>query len=845
MFMNYLSLTQVALALLLAAVAAQAESGGVSFQREIRPLLSDNCFFCHGPDEKHRKADLRLDTREGAFADLGGYHAIVPGKPEESAILQRMNHTDPDELMPPPESRKSLTKAQIDLVRQWIADGAEWQEHWSFIPPQRPTVPGGAAPWGNSPVDAFIFRAAEQRGLRPSEEADRETLIRRVTLDLTGLPPTLEEIDAFLADTSSDAYEKVVDRLLESTHYGEHMARYWLDAARYGDTHGLHLDNYREIWPYRDWVVTAFNDNKPFDVFTTEQLAGDLLEDPTEDQLVATGFNRCHVTTNEGGSIKEEVYVRNVVDRVVTTGSVFMGLTFECTRCHDHKFDPLSMKDFYSMFAYFNSIDGSPMDGNRKDHAPILKMTTPAQKKELAALQKKKDELAARLNEPWTEIDALQARWEKELEKEERKDLPKGVRGALGKPGDQRSDDERERVRAHFRGKVCEEADLVSLRDALKEATDARAALDKSIPTTLIYRERKEAKPAFILTRGEYDQRGEEVSRETPSVLPPRKEGTPNNRLGLAQWLLDPGHPLTARVAVNRFWQQCFGIGLVKTAEDFGSQGEPPSHPELLDWLAVEFMETGWDVKALMKLFVMSGTYRQSSVVTPEILERDPDNRFYARGPRFRLDGEVLRDQALAASGLLVVKSGGPGVKPPQPDGLWFAVGYSGSNTVRFKADEGPDKVHRRTLYTFFKRTAPPPQMSTFDGPSREACIVRRERTNTPLQALLLMNDPQYVEAARALAERGIREGGSQWDDRLRHMFRLVTGRRATAEELTDLRNGFSADRIYYAERMDAAKQLIEIGERPVDADVPANELAALTMVANLLFNLDEVIMKN
>lgn len=978
----------------------------VDFNRDIKPIFSDHCYACHGPDANQRKADLRFDEEAAAKADLGGYAAIVPGKPEESALMERILTSDEDDLMPPADFKKPLSTEQIELIRQWVAEGATWADHWSFEPIQRPAVPaleneGGA----RNAIDSFVRHRLQEEGLDPAPEGRRETLIRRVSLDLSGLPPTPDEVDDFLADTSPDAYERVVDRLLRSSRYGEHQARFWLDAARYGDTHGLHLDNYREMWPYRDWVVDAFNRNLSYRDFVIEQLAGDLLPNATRDQIVATGFNRCNVSTSEGGSIKEEVYVRNVIDRVVTTSTVFMGVTFECTRCHDHKFDPFTMKDFYSFFAYFNSIDGEPLDGNRKDHAPVLRLPNEQQSDALTRLDRGIEDGEQKVSADWAEVDALQREWELSLlaaqasqesipdqtglvlrdwysvgpfsdarlyllsrkhgpegksidlessfktntdetvtwqkrgswkDGEVHKDLtgdmaanfiyrviesPKeqDVKVSLGsddglkvylnekellsqdvsrgvapdqetvslplkqgrnelllkivnyggetgyyfsvldavdqlpkellevvalEPGE-RSDEQRKQLREHYRNKEADYPELVTAIDRLKNLREERAAVDRDIPLTLVWREREAPRQAFILKRGEYDQKAEEVTRRTPAVFPPLPEGAPNNRLGLALWLTDERHPLTARVAVNRFWQRLFGTGLVKTSEDFGSQGEPPSHPELLEWLASTFRESGWDVKALMKTMVMSATYRQSSKMSPDLVARDPANRLLARGPRFRLDGEVLRDQALLLSGLLVEIQGGSSVKPPQPDGLWFAVGYSGSDTVRFKPDTGSDKVHRRSLYTFIKRTSPPPQMSTFDGPSREACVMRRERTNTPMQALLLLNDPQYVEAARALAGRALMVSGLTDRERAAWMFRWATGRRAEPQEIDELVTGFEEERKVFASDPKSAEALIGVGEAKAAVEMSPGVLAAWTTVASLILNLDEVVTKN
>jgi len=1062
---SFLTVGPLALALLgiiLSSVGSADES--VDYVRDIGPILSDNCYACHGPDAESREADLRLDLRESAFGELpSGEIAIVPGKPDESELLRRIVADDADELMPPAETEKSLKPEQVELIRRWIQQGANWQEHWSFILPQRPASPHVSdATWCRNPIDSFILARLDSAGLKPSAQADKETLLRRVTFDLTGLPPTLDEIDAFLADDSPTAYEQVVDRLLRSPHYGEHMARFWLDAARYGDTHGLHLDNYREIWPYRDWVVRAFNNNMPYDEFTIEQLAGDLLPNATLNQRVATGFCRCNVSTSEGGSIEEEVYTRNVVDRVTTMGTVFLGLTLECTRCHDHKFDPLTMHDFYSLFAFFNSIDGPALDGNHADTQPSIPVPTPEQAEtleharkriaEIQAVQKKHRQGMESVFQLWVQehrqqpvgiemptIEGLVGHYQLETESEgkvtnavtpessgkvegtpssvpgrygagleltaaayvdlgdvfdlehnksfsvgiwvrvpkdatgtvfsktkdekqgyalkvdkgqvaffltnkeagnaiqvvsaenvlipdswqhllicydgsakaagvamyvdgnrqpliikqdtlEHRGAPRsidsgdghfligrygkaqplvggqvddlriynrclsmtealgvmfsgGVGELLSQPAEQLAPKQLEELRQYYFHYF--DAAYAELFNEMAQLYSQQTDVLTHMAVSLIWRERKEPRDAFILNRGEYDQKGDKVGRATPALFAPLPEDAPPNRLGLAQWLVDRQNPLTARVAVNRFWAQAFGTGIVKTAEDFGSQGDVPSHPKLLDWLAVNFVESGWDVKSLMKSIVMSSTYRQSSQMTPELVERDPENRLLAHGPRFRLDAEMLRDQALSVSGLLVKKLGGPSVKPPQPAGLWFAVGYSGSNTVHFVADTDQEKVHRRTLYTFLKRTSPPPQMSTFDAPSREACTVRRERTNTPLQALLMLNDPQYVEAARALAERVLREGEADSESRIRLMMRLCTGRKVQQAAVDELHRLYRNQREGFEKDPEKAKMLVNVGQSPHDEKLENAQLAAWTMVANVVLNLDEVVTKN
>ncbi len=797
------------------APADEAPAVTVDFARQIRPIPAEKCFPCHGLDAEKRKGDLRLDTAEGLFAEVDDGFAVVRGDPEASVLYQRVVHESPRQRMPPSKWKKELSRDEIELVRKWIEEGAAWEQHWSLVPLVAPRVPAARAASGDgNEIDAFIRARLEKEGLSPSPEADRTTLIRRVSLDLTGLPPAPEEVDAFLADGSEDAYERVVDHLLGSTHYGEHMARYWLDAARYGDTHGLHLDNLRQIWPYRDWVIEAFNANMRFDQFTIEQLAGDLLPDATVEQRTATGFCRANVTTSEGGVIPEEYDVHYTVDRVATMSTVWMGISMGCVRCHEHKFDPFEMKDFYQLYAFFNSLDGPVMDDNAPLPAPVLKAPNRANRPKIAALE--------------TEIEALRQSIE-------------SAAAAAGTDAATAGTDAAAAGTDTVAGDACQMSAALAGLEKERRRLETEGAIE-----TLVWKDAASPRPAHILIRGEYDKPGERVERDMPAALPPlpaTMEGRTPTRLDLARWLVSPEHPLTARVTVNRFWQQYFGVGIVETTEDFGSQGAQPTHPGLLDWLAVEFRESDWDVKRLQKLIVMSKTYRQSAAVTPELLARDPANRLLARGPRFRLDVEVIRDSALAVSGLLVRRIGGPGVRPYQPPGIWEAVGYTDSNTVKYTRDSG-EALYRRSVYTFWKRTAPPPSMVAFDAPSRETCTVRRSRTNTPLAALTLMNDEQFVEASRNLAQRVIREGGATPPERASYAFRAVTSRRPSQEELETVIEILATHRARYESDREAAGKLIRVGDsEPPDA-IDESLLAAWTMTCNLLLNLDEFVTK-
>ena len=1145
-------------------------SDSVDFGRDVRPILSDHCFACHGPDEEERMAGLRLDSADGIL------DAVEPGEVEASELIERIVTDDPDVVMPPPEYGKPLSRKQIETLKNWIDDGAEYQDHWAFTVPVKQGTANTSLKSATEAINYFIDRQVNAVGLIPNAEADRRTLLRRVCLDLTGLPPTKEQLKSFLTDQSPGAYERLVDRLLQTPAFGEHIGRYWLDVVRYADTHGLHLDNYREMWLYRDWVINAFNANMPMDQFVTEQLAGDLIPNATVDQQIASGFNRLNVTTNEGGSIYDEVFARNVMDRTDAFGTIFLGLTTGCAVCHDHKFDPITMHDYYSLSAFFNSLDGRAMDGNIKDHPPVLAVPSQEQKKQIDQLQASLDDLRREIRGPIEAVDKAQREWEDRIirdvkpvtsvlhpasieseagvemkitddhcvevaskaaakdvttilariptgqswrtvhleavvrddkervglssngnvvlseikievnenpktdqwkevkvlsgvadvvqdkfdladafddkidsnlgwavagfdklgprnawltippletkskqamlrfqlayksgyaahqfrrirlslstgspdasvaqpiefgvvhaagpfpianansgysrsiasqgkpfdadetfkyedreyrwqqlgdigqvevyslptvkdrssaillhqnivspEKQkisllfdtsdghiiylngkkvrERKgprkinplsaryelDLKKGnnrlyvkvvnhsapslmsyayqasgvkvpkrlVELLKKKPKDRTSEDQKS-LQKYYRIVHCSHPDWLALKQEEKATTKLLEETKASVPTTLVWKETTEPRKAHILLRGQYENPGEVVSRDTPEFLPSMDESLPKSRLGLAQWLLSDDHPLTSRVMVNRFWQQCFGEGLVKTSEDFGSQGQPPSHPDLLDWLAIDFRENNWDVKRLLKSIVMSKPYKRSAKIAQRQLEMDPDNRLLARGPRHRLDAEVLRDQSLAISGLLVDRQGGPGVKPPQPKGLWYAVAYTRSNTANFEADKD-ENVYRRSVYIFWKRTSAPPQMSTFDAPSRESCTARRERTNTPLQALLLMNETQYLESARHFATRSLEQSELETPaQRISWMFETATARVPSKEEVAELVLLAEDLSKHYAANPSEANEL---------AGSSAVEKAVWTMVASTILNLDEVVTK-
>jgi hypothetical protein len=766
----------------------------VRFSRDVLPILSENCFQCHGPDEKARKAKLRLDTAEGAGA------VIKPRKSDESELILRVNAQADDQRMPPPRTNRRLSAAQKDVLRRWIEEGAAWGKHWAYETPARPLLPpvkNGA--WARNAIDFFILARLEKEGLAPSPEAARETLIRRVTLDLTGLPPTPREVDAFLADRSPDAYERLVDRLLASARYGERMAMEWLDEARYADTNGYQNDFARTMWPWRDWVIDAFNRNQPFDRFVNEQVAGDLLPGATVSQRIATGFNRNNRTVTEAGSIDEEWRVENAVDRVETTATVFLGLTMGCGRCHDHKFDPISQREFYQFFAFFNSVNEKGVYTEQRGNVPpLVRLPTP------------QDE--ARLRQFDGAIAAAE-RAQRELES--------------AKPG-----------------RDLLEGELRALKDKVAKLRKERAEHEQRVTSVMVMEDLPKPRETFVLKRGRYEMpdRSQKVEPGVPACLSPWPADAPRNRLGLARWLVSPDNPLTARVTVNRFWQHYFGTGLVKTAENFGLQGEPPSHPELLDRLATEFVKGGWDVKAMQHLIVTSATYRQASKAGPALWQRDPDNRLLARGPRFRLAAEVVRDNALAVSGLLAEKVGGPSVKPYQPPGLWEQLA-GGAGEGPYVQDKAPG-LYRRSLYVYRKRTVPHPALTTFDAPSREVCQVKRPRTNTPLQALELLNDVTYVEAARRLAEVMLTEGGRTPEERIGYAFRRTTARAPEAGELQVLARGLARYRQTFGHDKEAAARYVRHGESPIDARLDPAELAAYTATAEVILNLDETITK-
>jgi hypothetical protein len=1048
----------------------------VEFNRDIRPILSDKCYTCHGPDSAKRLSKLRFDTEEGAKQDLGkGRFAIVPGDSAQSTLIARVTSKSPATRMP--LGGEQLSNREIELLRAWVDQGAKWQKHWSLITPTRPPLPVVKnQTWPKNDIDRFVLARLEREGLGPSPEADRATLIRRVTLDLTGLPPSPPEVEAFLADQSPSAYEKVVDRLLASPRYGERMATPWLDGARYADTSGYQSDGERFMWRWRDWVIDAFNRNLPFDQFTVQQIAGDMLPNATLDQKIASGFNRNQRGNSEGGIIPEEYAVEYVVDRVNTTSAVWLGLTVGCARCHDHKYDPIKQKEFYQLFSYFNNIPEKGVASKLGNSPPFIQAPLPEQQAKLQEMQNRVAAVEKHFKDLHPELLKSQQTWEVSLAKSAPIDWsidqnllanfpldgnaegryapaavkasasemrqgsgsvtdPKAARAAKvptpvfrdgepqfapGRVGQAASFDgkrfidagaiaafgsgtdkfslsawiyptaangaivtraveqpeargfalylvegklqvqmghrwsadaarvetekgvdlkrwshvtltydgsrEAEGIKVYvdgqeqkvkvlldalnnayrateplrigavgaipqnrFQGSIADvrlysvalsadEAAILAepmpinqiavlstekrskpqtnkiglyfleyqapaeIQQAWRQVGDTREALNKfeeTIPTVMVMEEMKVPRESHLLIRGAYDQPGDKVSPGVPAVLPPLPAGVPNDRLGLAKWLVDPANPLTARVTVNRFWAMYFGTGLVKTVEDFGSQGEWPSHPELLDWLATEFIRAGWDMKAMQKLIVTSATYRQSSRFVPELMQKDPENRLLARGPRVRLPAETVRDEVLAISGLLVDRVGGPSVKPYQPAGVWQDV----AGGADYQQDHG-DNLYRRSLYTFWKRTAPPPSMMIFDAAGRETCTVSESRTNTPLQALDLMNDVAYLEASRMLAERAMTNAGPQADDRIAFAFRAATARAPSPKEAQVLLDNLKYYRDRYQTDRESAAKLLTQGEHPRNEKLDQSELAAYTMVTSLILNLDEIVTK-
>jgi len=826
----------------LPAIAKKVPAGKVQFARDILPLLSANCFACHGPDEKTRKAGLRLDGAEAATRTLkSGSRAIVPGDPDASELVARIFAAD-SERMPPAKSHKQLKEADKVLLKRWIAEGAVYQRHWAFVAPVRPTVPtprtGG---WARNPIDRFILARLEAEGLQPAPEADRYALARRVSLDLTGLPPTLEAADRFVNDPRPDAYERFVDEVLASPAYGERWAQVWLDLARYADSNGYANDLPRTIWKYRDWVIGAINRNLPFDEFTIEQIAADLLPKATQEQILATAYHRNTLSNDEGGTSREEFRVAAVVDRVNTTMQVWMGLTMACAQCHDHKYDPIRHEEYFQVFAIFNQTE----DADRGDNSPLLNSATPAQQATKSRLEKEITDLQKRLDRSTPDTAAAQKNWEKAVQRDK---LPDKVRSILALEVVKRSVAQQMELAKYYRSVAPE---LKGTRDQLAALRKQLAGID--IPTTPILRELpvNQRRTTRIHIRGNFLNQGKEVAGGVPALFPRLPRDLPANRLALARWLVDPANPLTARVTVNRYWEQIFGVGLVPTPDDFGSRGKLPTHPQLLDWLATEFTSPSsssgaeasaraWDVKRLLRLLVTSATYRQSSRVTPSLQEHDPDNRLLARGPRFRSSAEVIRDQALYVAGLLSPKMYGPPVRPPQPRiGLSAAFG-GGTDWVN---STGDDK-YRRALYTQWRRTTPYPSMITFDAPSRNVCTVTRPRTNTPLQALVTLNDPVYVEAAQALGRRMVREGGMTVETKVRHGFRLCLTRPPRDDELSRLADLYRRARMEFAANPKNTQEAASDPLGPVPAGMDPVDLAAWTVLGNVLLNLDETFAK-
>jgi hypothetical protein len=807
------------------------------FARDVLPILSDKCFQCHGPDEKARKADLRLDRKEDALQPP----MIVPGKAAESEVYKRIVTTEARELMPPAKSNKKLTPAEIATLKGWIDQGAPWGQHWAFVKPERPAVPfsrdAKRREWIRNPIDAFVLARLEKEKLKPSPEADKQRLIRRVTLDLTGLPPTLEEIDAFLKDDSPKAYEAVVERLLKSSRYGERMAWDWLDAARYADSNGYQGDGERTMWPWRDWVIRAFNDNMPYDRFTIEQLAGDLLPNPTKEQILATGFNRNHMINGEGGRIAEENRVEYVFDQAETVGTVWLGLTFTCSRCHDHKFDPISRRDYYRLFAYFNQSPVNGGGGNGQT-PPVVDFASPEQEQKRKETQAAYDALVKQLQP--IEKRLREAGMVKNKDGKYETTLPQLIESALRKGPNDRADQNYDELIKHYK---ATEPEYVKLLDETRKAKRTRDAASQNVPKVMVMADMPQGRETFMYVRGDYQKTDGKVVPGTPAFGKDdgkqKDDGAARqNRLDLAKWIVSPENPLTARVTVNRLWQQFFGTGLVKTTEDFGVQGERPSHPELLDWLAGEFVASHWDIKHIIRLIVTSATYRQAAVVSPELRERDPDNRLLARGPRYRLPAWMIRDQALAASGLMTPTIGGPAVKPYQPPGIWEEATFGNK---RYQQDKG-EALYRRSLYVFWRRIVGPTMF--FDSANRQTCSVKTTTTNTPLHALATLNDITYVEAARALAQLAMEKGGATDAERVGFAFRRATSRKPTEQQVTILVSALDKQRTIFTADKAAAAKLLKTGDSPRNEKLDAVDHAALTVVCSLILNLDEVLNK-
>lgn len=783
-------------------MALPSSSEEISFNRDIRPILSNKCFACHGPDEHDRKSKLRLDRSDGsdgAYREKDGTTALKPGSLEKSELWHRVITDDVDEIMPPPKAKKKpLTKEEQALIREWIESGAIYEKFWAFESPKKSDFPKlKEQGWSSNPIDLFVIKKMKSLRMSPSEEADKRTLIRRLSFDLTGLPPSRAELRKFATDDRPEAYEEMVDRLLSKDQYGEHSARYWLDLVRFADTNGMHKDYYRNFIAYRDWVIRAFNENLGYDNFVRYQLAGDLFSEPSTDQLIASGFNRLHLIIDVGTALPEESFFKNVTDRVTAVGTAFMGMTVHCASCHDHKYDPLTQKDYYSLFAFFNNIEAKPETerGLKNGIQPPF----------VAVLSSDQQERLKELNSQIVEIQK-KAEAIKKIEAVEKDQVKK----------------------KSLTGELTE---LDSEQNKLKKESEQ---INRTLPLAMVMKERNEVRPTHIMKRGQYDDPGELVSRNTPEFLfPMKKIGEVASRMDLANWFVDSANPLTARVAVNRFWQQLFGVGLVKTAEDLGVQGEIPSHPELLDYLAVLFVESGWNIKALMKEMVMSKTYRQSSLMTAEKLASDPENRFLARGSRYRMDAEMIRDQILFNSGMLSNTMYGKSVKPPQPDGLWKSVTMIGE---RFKADSG-ESIRRRSLYTYWKRGMPPPQMTILNAPIRDACVARRERTNTPSQALLLLNESEYLKSARNLALIVLTPKNANLAQRIAFAFETVTSKLPDQKEQVMLSDLLKSLQSSYNSQPALADALCE-GVQVQGADQKA-ELAAWTILVNALYNLD------